>query len=186
MALKCSVPNCKSNYASSNNKVPVCKLPQNNEDKKKWIAAIPRANLVVSKYTVVCRKHWRENATFVLVYGKQRPKDPPSVFPDIPASCLRLARKNIPRTTKRSLSTPREHAEDEMQIFLEQDKLDFGKIIDQAPEKLNGVTVYSHEVDSVLLQPKASIHGVPHFIIQIKTTTVIPVFLLALLATSYR
>ena len=26
------------------------KLPQNNKDKKKWIAAIPRDNLVVSKY----------------------------------------------------------------------------------------------------------------------------------------
>ena len=143
-------------------------MPQNNEDKKKWIAAIPRANLVVSKYMALCRKYWPENATFVLVYGKQRPKDPPSLFPDIPASCLRLARKNISRTTKRSLSSPRKRAEDEIKIFLEQDKLDCGKIIDQAPEKFNCVTVYSHEVGSVSIQSKALIHGVPHFIIQIK------------------
>ena len=54
MVLKCCVPNCKSSYASKNDKVPVYKLPQNNEDKKKWIAAIPRANLVVLKYTAVC------------------------------------------------------------------------------------------------------------------------------------
>ena len=116
----------------------------------------------------VCKKHWPENATFVLVYSKQRPKDPPSVFPDIPSSCLRSARKNIPRTTKRSLSSACKHAEDEMKIFLEQDKLDFGKIKDQAPEKFNCVTVYSHEVGSVSIQSKALIHGVPHFIIQIK------------------
>ena len=55
-----------------------------------------------------------------------------------------------------------------MKIFLEQDKLDFGKIIDQPPEKIKCVTVYSHEVRSVSIQSKALIHGVPHFIIQIK------------------
>ena len=60
----------KSYYASSNDKVPLYKLPQNNEDKKKWIAAIPSTNLVVLKYTAVCRKHWPKNATFILVYGK--------------------------------------------------------------------------------------------------------------------
>ena len=153
---KCCVPNCKSNYASSNDEDPAYKLPQNNEDKKKWIAAIPRANLVVSKYMAVFRKHWRKNATFVCVYGKQRPKDQPSVSPDIPASCLRSAQKNIPRTTKQNLSSARKHAEDAMKIVLEQDKLDFGKIIhvDQAPEKFNCVTVYSHKVGSVSIQSK--------------------------------
>ena len=162
MVLKCYVPNCKSNYyASSNDKIPVYKLPQNDEDKKKWIAVIPRAK-------VVCRKQRPENTTFVLVYGKQRLKDPPSAFADISASCLQSARKNIFRTTKRSLSSARKHAEDEMKIFLEQDKLDFAKIIDQASEKLNCVTVYSNEVGSVSIQSKALIHGVPHIIIQIK------------------
>ena len=140
-------------------------MPQNNKDKKKWIAAIPRANFVVSKYTAACRKHWPENAAFVLVYGKQRPKDLPSVFPDISANCLRSARKNIPRTTKQNLSSARKHAEDEIRIFLEQDKLDFGKIIDQSSEKFNCVTVYSHEVGSVSIQSKALIHGVsPKFV----------------------
>ena len=46
--------------------------------------------------------------------------------------------------------------------------MDFGKIIDQAPEKFNCVPVYSHEVGSVSIQSKALIHGVYHFIIQIK------------------
>ena len=161
MVLKYCVPNSKSNYAFSNDKVPVYKLPQNDENKKKWIAAIPGAKFVVLKYTAVCGKHWPENATFVLVYGKHRPKDPPFVFPDIPASCLQSARKSITRTTKRSLSSARKHAEDEMKIFLEQDKLDFDKIIDQALEKLNCVTVYSYEVGSVSIQSKALIHGVP-------------------------
>ena len=169
MALKCCVPNCKSNYASSNDKVPVYKLPQNNKDKKKWIAAIPKANLVVSKYTAVCRKHWPENATFVHVYENRDQKTHLLFFLIFqPAACLRSARKNIPRTTKRSLSSARKHAEDEMKIFLEQDKLDFGKIIDQAPEKFNCVTVYSHEVGSVSIQSKALIHGAFLFIIQIK------------------
>ena len=80
MVLKCCVPNCKINYASSNDKVPAYKLPQNNKDKKKWIVVIPRANFVVSKYTAVCRIHWPENTTFILVYGKQKPKDQPFTF----------------------------------------------------------------------------------------------------------
>ena len=67
MVLKRCVPNYRSIHASSNDKVPVYKLPRNNEDKKKWIAAIPRANLV-----------------------------PPSDFPDIPASCLRSAQRTLP------------------------------------------------------------------------------------------
>ena len=49
MILNCCVLNCKSNYASSNDKVPVYKLPQNNEDKNKWIAVLPKANLVALK-----------------------------------------------------------------------------------------------------------------------------------------
>ena len=103
-----------------------------------------------------------------LYTAKQRPKDPSSVFPDIPASCLRSAQKSIARITKRSLSSTRKHAEDEMKIFFEQDKLDFGKFIDQASEKFNFVTLYSHEVGSVSIQSKATIHVVSHFIIQIK------------------
>ena len=35
MVLKCCIPNCKSSYASSNNKFPAYKLPQNNKDKEK-------------------------------------------------------------------------------------------------------------------------------------------------------
>ena len=73
-----------------------------------------------------------------------------------------------------------------MKIFLEQDKLDFGKIIDQVPEKFNCVTVYSHEVGSVLIQSKALIHAVPHFSIQIKNDYSYTCFSLALFATSYR
>ena len=53
MVLKCRVTLCKGNYASSSKKVPVYKLPQYEKEKKKWISVIPRANLVVSKYTVL-------------------------------------------------------------------------------------------------------------------------------------
>ena len=64
-----------------------------------------------------------------------------------------------------------------MKIFFEQDKLDFGKIIDQVAENFNFLTLYSHELGSVSIQSKALIHVVPHFIIQIeKASTVIPVF----------
>ena len=80
MVLKCCVSNCKSNYASCNDKVLVYKLPQNNGDKKKWIAAKPRPNLVVSKYAAVCRKYWPENATLFLYAANRDQKTHPQFF----------------------------------------------------------------------------------------------------------
>ena len=71
-------------------RVPECKLPQDEEEKKKWISVNPRANLVASKYTAVCGKRWPKNAEMVNVHFKLRPTNPSSVFPAIPSSCLKF------------------------------------------------------------------------------------------------
>ena len=88
MVLKCCVTLCKGNYASSSKRVPAYKLPQYEKEKKKWISVIPRANLVVSKYTGVCGKHWPNDTEMVKFHGKLRPKNPFSVFPGIPSELL--------------------------------------------------------------------------------------------------
>lgn len=52
MPLKCCVPECESNYKSSGGVyVSVYKLPSDENERKKWISAIPRANIVITKYT---------------------------------------------------------------------------------------------------------------------------------------
>ena len=58
---KCCVPKCKSNYDSSEeNHVTCFKFLSNASLKEKWCRKIPRAELKVSKHTVVCIKHFNE------------------------------------------------------------------------------------------------------------------------------
>ena len=43
-------------------------------NRKKWIYNIPHTGLkVVTKYSAVCRLHWRGDAVFVIDHGKLRP-----------------------------------------------------------------------------------------------------------------
>ena len=76
-------------------------LPKSDAGRNRWIAAIPRANLVVTKYTAAYRKHWPENCNLKIVYGKFRPIDPPSIFPDVPKSNFATTSLQE-RTTKRA------------------------------------------------------------------------------------
>ena len=95
MVLKCCVTLCKGSYASSSKRVPVYKLPQYEKIKKKWISVIPRANLVVSNYTAVCGKNWPNDAEMIKFHGKLRPKNPFSVFSEIPSKLSALSIKQF-------------------------------------------------------------------------------------------
>ena len=93
MPYKCCVPKCKSNYLTEERekkeKVSIYRFPPDEEEKNKWIKAIPRANLAVNNNTRVCRYHWpADSTTFIVSRGNERPTEPPSIFDDIPASCL--------------------------------------------------------------------------------------------------
>ena len=46
--------------------------------------AIPRDNIPDSAYTVVCIKHFPDGFETVSVKGRLRPKNPPSIFPNLP------------------------------------------------------------------------------------------------------
>ena len=104
MPLKRCVPLCNTNDDSStSSKMSVHKFPADESEKKAWTKAIPRENLLVTKYTVVCGKHWPSSANFKSVHGHLRPTEPPTIFPEIPSSCLvppplkaRKAQKALP------------------------------------------------------------------------------------------
>ena len=127
--VKCCVTLCKGNYTSSNERVPVYKLSQDEEEKKKWIFVIPKANLVVSKYTAVCGKHWPNDAEMIKAHGKLRPKNPPSVFLGIPSSC-RSSQSSNSRKTNQTLSEIRNRFPDEMEEFIKADTLVYHEIAD--------------------------------------------------------
>ena len=78
MGRKCCVTGCDGNYKG----VPytVYRLQKKSEERERWLRSIPRENIPDNNNTVVCEKHWPPNFETVVVYGKTRPKDPPSVF----------------------------------------------------------------------------------------------------------
>ena len=96
MTRKCNIPGCRSNCVprKKENKVEeqcikVFRLPRNNDELQLWITNIPFKNLKFNQNSVICVKHWPAN--FVTVRGrgnKVRPAEPPSVWPDVPPSCL--------------------------------------------------------------------------------------------------
>ena len=163
MPLKCCVPQCNSNYDSTDTKVSVFRFPKDEENCKRWIKAIPRANLKVTNYTVVCKKHWPSFAKFKIVRGKECPIDPPSIFHNIPNSCLAF-KSAPPRKTKRALSSIRNQHPDEIDQFLEQDKIN----LLQLEEKLIGKNVVVFKVgQTTMIQSKNYMQRVSQFLVKL-------------------
>ena len=63
MVNKCCVPKCNSNYESSISREGLIKrfsFPKDEILQAVWLCKIPRANLTISKNTVVCIRHFKE------------------------------------------------------------------------------------------------------------------------------
>ena len=120
---KCCVTACKSNYASETEKVTVYRLPSDHEEQQRWIKAIPRDNIPDTVNTVVCAKHFPSDSPVIKGKGgKMRPKEPPSIFHNIPKSLLPTSAPPKQPTTK-AISSSRRFKEDDLQKFLMVDKI---------------------------------------------------------------
>ena len=118
-----------------------------NDEKKKTIV-------------VICRKHWPDEMPSKMYRGKERPIDPPSIFPlNITSSYTVPPSKT--RETRRSLSSVRSVLPDELEQFLSQDLLAF----EQVEEKLstNEKIITFKCDDSLCIQSKEFYNGVPKF-----------------------
>ena len=133
----CCVYACETNYdskkcsaTSSCKKIPVYRLPSDEEEKNKWIQAVPNADLTISRNTVICELHLPKNFETVKIRGgKLRPKNPPSVWPGIPPS--QVPTPSAPkRTTQRTSSTFRNFQGNELERFLYEDKVSFSTLKD--------------------------------------------------------
>ena len=79
MVKKCCITGCKSGYFTSDEKVPVFRLPSDPDEYLRWLEVLKKVNkdLNVTDDTVVCVKHWPVGYSV----GKwRRPLLPPSVF----------------------------------------------------------------------------------------------------------
>ena len=173
MVKKCCVYGCTSSYASEKKKtgthVPVYRFPKNEEDKERWIKAVPNANLCVSSNTVVCQLHWPYGFESISINGKSRPKNPPSVWPNIPASQIPTSAPTQ-RPTKRSSSHARNPDVDEISVFHDMDRLDFFSLKDTLLNQKRDFSVpfSCFLVDEfVCVQSYSNSNGVPYFTIRI-------------------
>ena len=130
MPRKCCIYACCTNYDSQdeNAKIPVYCLPKDDEERAKWIKAIPNANLTVNGDTVICALHWPQDFDKIKVRGgKLRPKDPPSMWLNIPSSQVPTPSASR-RTTLRASSSVRNVQKDELEQFLAKDKVSFSTL----------------------------------------------------------
>ena len=119
MVRRCCVTACRGNYINTE-KVKVFRLPKDQDERKRWLKSIPRDNIPDHPDTVVCEKHFPPGYATVNVFGKERPKEPPSVFDNLPLSLLPSPAPK-PRTTKRTSASERNIQNDEMAEFLKKD-----------------------------------------------------------------
>ena len=100
----------------------VYRLPSDPEEKKRWLQAIPRDNIPLTKDTTVCERHWKKEYPSVMCFGKPRPRDPPSEFFCVKSSLVPTPAP-LPRATTKALSSKRNKKDDELSAFMEKDKI---------------------------------------------------------------
>ena len=172
MVKKCCVFGCTSNYAStkkrSSKNISVYRFPK-LEDKQRWVKAIPNASLRVTAETVVCELHWPKGFETVSVNGKIRPKNPPSVWPNVPPSQIPTSLAP-PRPTRRSSSEARNPDVDQVSAFHDMDNIDFLSLKDiLINQKRKFDTTFSSFLieDTLYVQSNNYTNGVPNFMLRI-------------------
>ena len=109
---------CRANYKNEE-KITTYLLPTDPIEKRRWIDALPHAFKSSEKTAAVCAKHWPPNFATVSKKGSLRPRDPPSLFGDIPKSTGKqttanknrcVEERNCSAAARRKLSTENEMA----------------------------------------------------------------------------
>lgn len=174
MGKKCCVYGCKTNYSSENgsgveSKLSVFRFPKDDTEKKAWIAAIPNDKLNVTKDTVVCERHWPTGFETITIRGKQRPKNPPSVWPNVPA-CQIPTPAPPSRPTKRSSCLERNKEEDQLAAFLKSDNFTFSEVKQKLltnERDLPAPVICFMDSCMLHIQSKKFLSGVPSFMVKI-------------------
>ena len=89
MVNKCGVVCCNGNYNAAN-KCRVFKLPTDPAERQKLIDKIPKREHfeIKPQKFFICERHWPPGCKLVKLPGGTRPSDAPTVWPNVPASCL--------------------------------------------------------------------------------------------------
>ena len=93
----------------------------------------------------VCALHWPEDVQLVRRKGSRHffPAVTPSIFPNVPESCIPSAENATPRSTKKALREARVTGEDEMEKFRELDKIKADAFKDKFQEKAKTIGLFA-------------------------------------------
>jgi hypothetical protein len=97
MPRKCSVFGCRTNYSNAE-RGTVYAFPSDEAERNRWIAQLPNRDFIWTPSVGICSKHWPSNfPTRKAHNGIPLPAEPPTVFPNVPPSCIpkRRSRKVI-------------------------------------------------------------------------------------------
>ena len=119
---------------------------------------LPNQDLKVTKDTVICENHWEKNyATKPGKWNKERPMNPPSVFPGVSRSP-----SPTPRPTKRSSFMVRNPPQpDQMEEFLLNDRIKFPTLVERVLDEKTRFTcpTISYMSDNCLHIQASSFQG---------------------------
>ena len=134
--------------------------------------ALAENNLTISKNSVLCKKHWPAPYPTVSRKGKIRPREPPSVWPGVPQSCMptRLLLMLLLEKTLKSSFEVRGAQPDEMNVYQEQDHVNCSDIVKRVISNRNEfrtpTVAYKNNYDtSLYIQSAVLSEGVPKFIL---------------------
>ena len=141
---------CRTGYVTDplkDKNISIYGFPKDKDKRQEWIRCLPNV-LDVNKVTDnmgVCALHWPDdvhkvssNRHLVLV-----PSMPPSIFPNVPASCVPSSTPTTPLPSSKSTQAARVVDTDEMKQFREQDSLKLDTLCSDFEGKLKPVGYFS-------------------------------------------
>ena len=180
MVKKCCITGCKSNYDNKKNetikRIPAFRFPKDPSQKRCWEEAIPFSNLKINLNSVICERHWPAKYRKKICYGKVRPDEPPSVWKNvlaqepIPSTSTGHDIKKSVRPTKIASSDMRSVQNDELDLFLENDKASYSDLCQQLIPNTRAflAPIITFMVGTVIfLQSILYFNGVPAFLVKI-------------------
>ena len=120
MPYKCSIYGCRKKYRKTLKEIEhqnvddddddahLFRFPDDIKERDKWIKALPNADFTWTENKRICEKHWEEGYPRRTVKnGTEVPTIPPSVFENVPSSCIPTPQPEERRTSNSSGSRDR-------------------------------------------------------------------------------
>ncbi len=175
MPRKCVVFGCRSGYASeqSNTSLSFFRFPKDHQRLQEWISSLPNRFPVGFKpsiHQVICSLHWPDNFETTPCRGNRNgiPKYPPSIFPNIPPSCVPSSSTSGDsrrrRTHSKNLFAERRSVkEDELPFFRELDRLPALLSVADLCSRFPNLVVFEDNLHNLVLLSKERIGPIYSF-----------------------